>query len=104
MRCRFWIVVAAVIGFAPVSFGQMTTTTCPECSTDLGPKESPKTHSCVGCGDELDVISPTPQSCSELGGTVEGSQCKLVDGRNCALDSLASCSVALAPESEEWGE
>ena len=105
MRYRFWIALAAVIGFAPPSFGQLATTACPECAGTVlfvDPSAMP-VISCPDCSLDLDKVS-IPSSCSDLGGTVDGSQCKLADGQTCAVDNLSACMPLAPEEPEDWGE
>ena len=82
--------------------------TCPECQGTLAMNEvmaGPPIEiaPCPVCGTALEIASLPPVTCDTLGGTTDGSQCKLPDGKLCALDSLDSCEAASLLE-EDWGE
>lgn len=79
-ECQGTLTLNEVVAGPPVEF-----TSCPECMTTLG------------------TASLTSITCDMLGGTTDGSQCKLLSGKLCPLDSLDSCEVAALPE-EDWGE
>ena len=82
--------------------------TCPECSgTNMmkGIMAGPSVEiiPCPECMTPLGTESLAPVTCDMLGGTTDGSQCKLPSGKLCPLDSLDSCEAAALPE-EDWGE
>ena len=105
MRHPFLIVAFFALGLAPAA-GQTQLTTCPECTPLIELNNGPVSLvSCPDCGTALSDEPFQPLSCSDLGGTAEGTRCKLADGRSCALAKLEDCSAAITPEEgEDWGE